>query len=129
VSHDPDRSPDGAIASNARSTSGRVALDVDALRGASWTTIAVVVIAGGTAASLFHLTLPAITDALAPVFEATGGLVEVTLLASPAFVLVIVGGTILRFLPSRRSSVCRPLLEHPACGRPEVDRMGVIPGR
>jgi hypothetical protein len=80
-----------------RAVFGRGALDIDALRETSWATISAVVIAGVMAVSLFHLTLPAISDTLAPVVDATGGLVEVTLLANLAFVVVIVGGIIFRF--------------------------------
>jgi membrane protease YdiL (CAAX protease family) len=80
-----------------RTVFGRVALDIDTLRETSWATIGAVVIAGVMAVSLFHLTLPEISDALAPVVAATGGLVEVTLLVNLAFVVVIVGGIILWF--------------------------------
>ncbi|MFC7255173.1 CPBP family intramembrane glutamic endopeptidase [Haloplanus litoreus] len=47
--------------------------------------------------TLFHLILPTISDVLAPVFDATGGLVGMTLLANLAFVVVIVGGIVLQF--------------------------------
>lgn len=47
-----------------------------------------VVIAGGAAVTLFHLTLPAISAVLAPVFDATGGLVGVTLLLVVLGILV-----------------------------------------
>jgi len=97
VSHEPDTGRDRDATGDDGAVFGRIALDVDALREASWATVVAVVIAGAAAVTLFHLTLPAISDALLPVFEATGGLVEVTLLANLAFVVVIVGGIVLRF--------------------------------
>lgn len=97
MSHDPDTVPESDIMGDDRAVFGQGGLDIDALRETSWATIGVVVIAGVMAVSLFHLTLPAISDALAPVVDATGGLVEVTLLVNLAFVVAIVGGIILRF--------------------------------
>jgi tryptophan-rich sensory protein len=66
---------------------GLIALDIDAVRETSW---AAVVIAGGAAVTLFHLTLPTISAVLTPVFDAAGGLVEVTLFAYLTFVVVTV---------------------------------------
>jgi len=97
VGHDPDTVPERDTMGDDRSVFGRVALDIDALRETSWATIGAVVIAGAVAVVLFHLTLPAISDALAPVVDATGGLLEVTLLVNLAFLVVIVGGIVLRF--------------------------------
>jgi len=97
VSHDPDTVPERDTMGNDRAVFGRGALEIDALRETSWATIGAVVIAGVMAVTLFHLTLPAISDALGPVFEATGGFVDVTLLVNLAFVVVIVGGIILWF--------------------------------
>jgi hypothetical protein len=97
VSHDPDTRRDRDATGDDRAVFGRIALDVDVLRETSWTAIVAVVIASAAAVTLFHLTLPATSDSLAPVFEATGGLVDVTLLANLAFVVVIVGGIVLRF--------------------------------
>jgi membrane protease YdiL (CAAX protease family) len=97
VSHDPDTVPERDTTGDDRTVFGRGGLGIDALRETSWATIGAVVIAGVMAVALFHLTLPAISDALAPVVDATGGLVEVTLLVNLAFVVVIVGGIILRF--------------------------------
>jgi hypothetical protein len=53
--------------------------------------------AGAAAWTLSHLTRPVISDALAPVLDAAGGLVEVTLLVDLPFVAVIAGGILLRF--------------------------------
>ena len=97
MSHDPDTVPERDTMGNDRAVFGRGALEIDALRETSWATIGAVVIAGVMAVTLFHLTLPAISDALGPVFEATGGFVEVTLLINLTFVVVIVGGIILWF--------------------------------
>jgi len=80
-----------------RAVFGRGPLDIDALRETSWATIVAVVITGAAAVTAFHPTLPAISDVLAPIFDATGGLVDVTLLVNLAFVVVIVGGIILWF--------------------------------
>jgi hypothetical protein len=57
----------------------RRALDVEALREPSRATSVAVAGAGAAVATLFHLTLPAISAALARVFDATRGLLEVTL--------------------------------------------------
>lgn len=97
MSHDPDTEPERDSMGDDPSVLGRTALDVDAVGETSWATIAAVVIAGGAAVTVFHLTLPSISDALAPVIDATGELVGVTLLANLAFLVVIVGGIILRF--------------------------------
>ena len=97
MSHDPDTVPERDTMGDDRAVFGRGGLDIDALRETSWATIGAVVIAGGAVVTLFHLTLPAISDAFAPVVDATGGRVEVTLLVNLAFVVVIVGGIILWF--------------------------------
>ena len=73
MSHDPDTAPERDTTSGDPSVFNRIALDVDALRETSWVTIVVVVIAGAAAVTLFHLTLPTISDALSPVFDATRG--------------------------------------------------------
>jgi hypothetical protein len=82
---------------NDQAVFGRGALDMDVLQETSCATIGAVVIAGGAAVTLFYLTLQAISDAPAPVVDATGRLVKMTLLANHAFVIVIVGGIILWF--------------------------------
>lgn len=97
MSNDPNTSPERDTASGDRSRPGWVTLDVDALREASWTTIVAVVIAGVAAVTLFHLVLTTIPDVLAPVYDATGGLVDVTLLANVTFIVVIVWGIVLQF--------------------------------
>ena len=97
MSHDPDTVPERDATDDDRSVFGRLALDRDALRETSWLTVVAVVIAGAVAVTLFHLTRPAVSDGLAPVVEATGGLVDVTLLVNLAFIVVIVGGSIVWF--------------------------------
>ena len=97
MSHDPDTVSERDSTGGDPSVLDRIVLDLEAARETSWATIAAVVIAGGAAVTLFHLTLPTISDVLAPVFDATGGLVGVTLLANLAFVVVIVGGIIFQF--------------------------------
>lgn len=65
----PDTEPERDTTGEDRPVFGRIALDVDALQEAPWITVVAVVIAGGAAVTLFHLTLPPISDALAPVFD------------------------------------------------------------
>lgn len=76
--HDPDTGPERDTADDGPSVFGRVALDAEALRETSWTTLVAVVIAGAVAVTSFYLTLPPISDVLAPEFGTTGGLVDVT---------------------------------------------------
>ena len=97
MNYGPNTGPERDTAGDDPSAFGRVALDVEALRETSWATIVAAVIAGGAAVTLFHLSQTAISDTFAPVFDATGGLVEVTLVANLAFILAIVWGIILRF--------------------------------
>ena len=58
------------------------ALDVAGLREASWFTLTVVVVAAATAVTVFNLSVDAILGAVQPIFDATGGLVQTTLLVN-----------------------------------------------
>ncbi|MFB6069958.1 MAG: lysostaphin resistance A-like protein [Halanaeroarchaeum sp.] len=72
-------------------------LDSTAIREASWATLVLVVALGGTAATITNLNRADIFALTAPVFDASGGFVQPTLVINLALLVVIVGGVILWF--------------------------------
>ena len=76
---------------------GRWALDPSALREGSWLTIVAVVVAGAAAATVVNMNRTAIVDSFQPLYDATGGLVQPTLIVNLVLIGVVVVGLILWF--------------------------------
>lgn len=88
----PKHQPDAA-----QVRGSRWALDPSTLRETSWLIIVAVVIAGAAAATVFNMNRTAIVDSFQPLYEATGGLIQPTLIVNLVLIGVVVLGLILSF--------------------------------
>ena len=77
-----------------RASGSRWGLDPSTLRETSWLTIVAVVVAGAAAATVFNMNRTDIVDSFQPLYEATGGLVQPTLIVNLVLIGVVVLGLI-----------------------------------